>query len=1388
MPENEFGFGAAATTPEPVVGGDAGLKAADEGNANNTVTGKTIYLPRPRSPKVTKTVESLDEFFHEGITQEHAYGLLIGSSGDLANKAGMFLVWTPPKKLNETTLTLVNNAEEIEDHTITRDNDDEFLLNGEETGHDDLLTFIQAFQTQFGFRQMHLQQWEDRPILGQAVPKADKKALKDSKKAFKSFRKSVRLAEKKSRRASKRRGSRRSRSGSETENDEGVIEVEVDAEYDVDADTGGHEGLQERRRSLRKAPPPGRVAPIVDPAEEWVQGSLFGRLQDPKTREDVPYTEPLAPEAGEVQHHQVFTKGAVADAVPVHRWTREQAIAALEERGNRDGDFIVRWSTKVKNGLVVTSVHTEEYTHSSLNYRAGCYMYGSDVAGNTIEEAIDAMCTTLSVTRPNGRPYHLVWYDRNTAQDDDNEAAPPVPPRSTSGKGQRGYQQPVHPKAHILAADGSDDAIDVEHRRIANAPRHAPVIQDRVIRTHMTNQYAGGKNEERVFGQERIPTVNEQARGAPETLGTSHVDHQDAEIQRVKALGGKAARAPQALVDGAMVRDKPADASWASRALKEGQRHNAPEIPGTLQFSESERRGGGILGIPSLVAGLPGHIDEHSDYYFPDLHVKEDAEALLNMTERNGAFLLRPDKDLGNTKYVLSFRNKGKVTHHLLFRQRPGWPFTLCCMPFAPTNEYLYFGATNMCTTLAAVVDHLMEAREYWPDPLLVGVFCPKEKEEYQNMLVTIENYKLNRGDERAVKAQSSLQQYESGKPQTVELVPMSRVSNERRVRKDNAATKSVAAAPKTVKTKKKVMVKKTIKVPRKKPAATSTTAQGPATFNHGRVGAKDAEARVLADNGAKTTGKFLLRFNKEGKLVITVVFKGKATHHTTDRPSDNEPFVINGKMKTDAQTEAELIDHLRTKHKGWPLELTEGVPAPGQGASPASASGTGPTRGELVRLSYNHQHIKKQDAEDLLMANGGAKVPGKFLLRSKTAEGENDYILSVVFKGKATHHAVARSSASDTFTVNKKLATPATNLDDLVEFLRSKHKGWPLGLTEGVVCEATSEYGPSTDGGDVDGSDGADEVEYTEEEVEVEEEIEVEEVVPARGGKKAAAREMQYTVSMQTGPRVTTATTSAVLHGMVGDSEPLIFHGKKKSDAAFAPNQEKDVVFTIPDIGPVSKITLSHNNEPAVPNGCCDWDVVQVVVDRLDANAKPEDRHAVTRFVCNTAVGEANGLEQTFEAESDEEMRQLKAAWAGRMDVASKLAKDASMYTQDTHLARSNVRVPGANMIHDYDERALNMQTQLATAEHTHSYKRDKGISRGAIEKTAIDSGALHLHTATNAQKMVERHFNPVMGASRDAAADARHADKADDDSDTVIAKSKAFADRGEHWQLATA
>lgn len=140
--------------------------------------------------------------------QDAAYGLLVGAEGTTAGKAGSFLVWEP--KRGHTTLTLVTNEEEIQDNEISRDADGEILMNGEETGHDELLVCIQAFQTMFGFRQMHLEGWGDRPLLVHAIGKVDKKGLKESTKAFKSFRKSVRQADKANKRASRkerRRGS-----------------------------------------------------------------------------------------------------------------------------------------------------------------------------------------------------------------------------------------------------------------------------------------------------------------------------------------------------------------------------------------------------------------------------------------------------------------------------------------------------------------------------------------------------------------------------------------------------------------------------------------------------------------------------------------------------------------------------------------------------------------------------------------------------------------------------------------------------------------------------------------------------------------------------------------------------------------------------------------------------------------------------------------------------------------------------------------------------------------------------------------------------------------------------------------------------------------------------
>lgn len=194
---------------------------------------------------------------------------------------------------------------------------------------------------------------------------------------------------------------------------------------------------------------------------------------------------------------------------------------------------------------------------------------------------------------------------------------------------------------------------------------------------------------------------------------------------------------------------------------------------------------------------------------------------------------------------------------------------------------------------------------------------------------------------------------------------------------------------------------------------------------------------------------------------------------------------MINGKLSSGASTDADLIAFLRSKHKGWPLELTEGVPASSSGGGGGAGSGAR----TLVKPSYYHGAIKKLDTEELLTADNGAKQAGKFLIRSKS-ESDNDYIVSVIFKGKVTHHAVSRPGAGDTFTVNGKLETTATDLDGLVEFLRSKHKGWPLELTEGVVNEERSEYSAPAESAAASAPSGSGAEEFTDEEIEVEEEV----------------------------------------------------------------------------------------------------------------------------------------------------------------------------------------------------------------------------------------------------------------------------------------------------------
>ena len=97
----------------------------------------------------------------------------------------------------------------------------------------------------------------------------------------------------------------------------------------------------------------------------------------------------------------------------------------------------------------------------------------------------------------------------------------------------------------------------------------------------------------------------------------------------------------------------------------------------------------------------------------------------------------------------------------------------------------------------------------------------------------------------------------------------------------------------------------------------------------------------------------------------------------------------------------------------------------------------------------FFHGAIKKGAADALLSADDGLSDAGKFLIRSK-GDSVTDFILSVVYKGAATHHTLVRDGEGEEFKLNKQ-PTGASTMADLIEKYRSKQPKWPVPLTDGV-------------------------------------------------------------------------------------------------------------------------------------------------------------------------------------------------------------------------------------------------------------------------------------------------------------------------------------------------
>ena len=84
-------------------------------------------------------------------------------------------------------------------------------------------------------------------------------------------------------------------------------------------------------------------------------------------------------------------------------------------------------------------------------------------------------------------------------------------------------------------------------------------------------------------------------------------------------------------------------------------------------------------------------------------------------------------------------------------------------------------------------------------------------------------------------------------------------------------------------------------------------------------------------------------------------------------------------------------------------------------------------------------------------MANDGEGESGKYLIRKKP-KTENSYILSVIYKGKPSHHTIERESDGAEMTLNKN-PTGCTTLSEVCsspppavhECVLAAHPGTPV-------------------------------------------------------------------------------------------------------------------------------------------------------------------------------------------------------------------------------------------------------------------------------------------------------------------------------------------------------
>ncbi|EGD75476.1 hypothetical protein PTSG_06550 [Salpingoeca rosetta] len=243
----------------------------------------------------------------------------------------------------------------------------------------------------------------------------------------------------------------------------------------------------------------------------------------------------------------------------------------------------------------------------------------------------------------------------------------------------------------------------------------------------------------------------------------------------------------------------------------------------------------------------------------------------------------------------------------------------------------------------------------------------------------------------------------------------------------------------------------------------------------------KDQASTLLMHDGAYPTGRFLVRRRpgSEDDYVLSLNFKNRPTHHLIKK-TESGVLTVNKQDFGGFTTLEQIISKLSSDSlpPKWPVKLTDAVenkannpeqtPADPEPAHPsADAAAPAPEQDTPVIASqpaapatttgsasddahpWMHPPMTKGEADALVKKHGMKE--GTFLVRPRGAAHPNEYVLTVVYKGKSTHHLLKQADKQSTFTVNGNVMPDCMRIEQVIAGLRSTKKFWPVPLQDHV-------------------------------------------------------------------------------------------------------------------------------------------------------------------------------------------------------------------------------------------------------------------------------------------------------------------------------------------------